>query len=93
VSLAGLLLIFSGFLFTQATSFPQATTDDATINRYRNAARFALVPMVLCFGLAALGIRWLLTPSPGLFTVVWGAFLLLLIVTALYGAYVLLCYL
>lgn len=38
VALAGLLLVFSGFLFAQAESFPPEHTDDATINRYKSAA-------------------------------------------------------
>ena len=93
VSLAGLLLVFSGFLFTQAASFPQATTDDATINRYRNAARFGVAPMGLCLLLSALALCWLLNPSHAIFRTVWIGFLLLLAVTAGYGAYVLLRYL
>jgi ABC-type transport system involved in cytochrome bd biosynthesis fused ATPase/permease subunit len=44
VALAGLLLVFSGFLFSQAAAFPPATTDDAIINRFRNVGRCGLIP-------------------------------------------------
>ncbi len=37
VGLAGLLLVFSGFLFAQAEAFPRATTDNATINKFKKA--------------------------------------------------------
>jgi hypothetical protein len=45
VGLAGLLLVFSGFLFSQAASFPPDTSDKI-INKYRNVARVAIYPFL-----------------------------------------------
>ena len=43
VALAGLLLVFSGFLYSHAESFPPTTSDRVT-DRYKGAAKLGLVP-------------------------------------------------
>jgi hypothetical protein len=48
VSLAGLLLIFSGFLFSQASGFDPDSTPDKIIDAYRNAARAGVAPFLMC---------------------------------------------
>ena len=48
VGLAGLLLVFSGLLFSQAAAFPKDTTPDDVIDRFRGAGRIALWPFLLC---------------------------------------------
>ena len=48
VSLAGLLLIFSGFLFSQAAGFDPDHTPDKMIDAYRNAARVGVLPFLMC---------------------------------------------
>lgn len=93
VSLAGLLLVFSGFLFAQATGFDPEHTSDAVINKYRNAAKFGVLPFLMCLILAVVAVWWLLAPSALLLTISWVGFMALLIVTAVYGAYTILSYL
>ena len=93
MSLSGLLLIFSGFLFSQSTSFDSATVDETTIDKYRNAAKFGVLPFVLCLGLSAASLVWLLHPSHALIGVIIWGFLALLVLTAAYGGYVILKYL
>jgi hypothetical protein len=93
VSLAGLLLIFSGFLFAQADGFDSDRTSDKTINHYRNAGRFGAIPFLLCMVLAAVSLWWLHSPSLVLLGVSWIGFLILLAITALYGGYTILRYL
>lgn len=93
VSLAGLLLVFSGFLFSQATAFDPEHTKVATINRYRNAARFGVFPFIVCMALACISLWWLLSPSHVLLCISTIGFLATLVLTACYGAYVILKYL
>jgi hypothetical protein len=93
VSLAGLLLIFSGFLFSQASSFPPASTDDEMIDRYRNAGRFGVLPFLMCLALAGVAVWWLRSPSETLLFICWIGFIALLAVTAAYGSYTILRYL
>lgn len=93
VALAGLLLVFAGFVFSQASTFPPENTDDETITRYENAGKMGLLPFVLALADAAVCLCWLLWRIPCLFpTAAWGFFLLLLL-TAGYGAVLLLRYL
>lgn len=93
VSLAGLLLVFSGFLFSQSASFDQETVDEELINRYRRAAKFGVVPFGLCLGLSAAALWWLRNPSDMAFAVILIGFVALLVITAGYGGYVILKYL
>jgi hypothetical protein len=93
VGLAGLLLIFSGFLFAQAASFPRATTDDEIIDKFRNAGRFAVVPFVVCLAVAAIATSWMLSPSPTGFAWASYGFLAALALSAGYGGLVILKYL
>lgn len=89
VALAGLLLLFSGFVFSQAEGFPKATTDDATINRYRNVGRFGLIPFLLCLVVAALSVIWFWHPSPCVYFASLIGCMILLISSAAYGLIVL----
>lgn len=93
VSLAGLLLVFTGFLLAQAATFPRSTTENSVIRRYKYAAQFGVVPFLGCFVVALAAVAWLLTPTPLLFQVAWIGFVGLAIVTATYGAFVILKYL
>jgi len=93
VALAGLLLVFSGFLFTQAASFPPATTDDKIIDKYRNAGRFGIWPFLLSIFTAILAMLWLLWCVSPLYWTSVACFFLLLVFTAVYGAIVLRSYL
>lgn len=93
VGLAGLLLVVAGFVFAQAGSFPPETTDDETIARYERAGKVGLVPFGLSLTEAGLCLAWLLHRSSGLYAVSVAGFLLLLVLTALYGFILLLRYL
>lgn len=93
VGLAGLLLVVAGFVFAQANSFPAATTDDALIDRYERAGKLGLIPFLLSLGEAAICLVWLIHKSPYLYGVLVAGFLLLLLLTAIYGAVLLLRYL
>src|SRR5258708_4751663 len=93
VGLAGLLLIFSGFLFAQAAAFPPETTDDATINKYRNAGRLGVVPFLLALAVAALAFAWLIHPATCVYFVSICGFGALLLLSAVYGTFVLIRYL
>lgn len=89
MSLAGLLLVFCGFLFSQADSFP-STTDDAVIGRYKLAARIGVIPILACLAVAFFSVLWLHEPSEWAFKFTWVGFLALLIATGSYGAYTIL---
>ncbi len=93
VGLAGLLLVVSGFVFAQANSFPSATTDDTLLARYERAAKLGLVPFILSLAEAGLCLIWLLHTSPCTYVMLVGMFFLLLVLTAMYGAMLLLRYL
>jgi hypothetical protein len=89
VALAGLLLVFSGFVFAQADSFPKASTDDAIINRYRNVGRAGLVPFLFSLSVAAVNVVWFICPNKNLYIVSVYGFLFLLTGTAGYAIAVL----
>ena len=96
VGLAGLLLVFCGFMFGQAAIFPPATTDDAMIDRYKNAGRQAIWPFLMALGVAVAATIWLAWPAlshSAFYVGVVAAFVVLLIVTAIYGAVVIKFYL
>jgi hypothetical protein len=85
VALAGLLLVFSGLLFTQAAAFPADTTDNSTIERFRRAARLACWPFSLWLAIAAMSLAWLLCPGKIEYAVTCIGFFVLLVVTVTYG--------
>jgi hypothetical protein len=83
-ALAGLLLVFSGFIFSQASSFP-ATTDDTIIARYTKAARLGIYPFLGFLGTTLLCVAWLLHPDGRVFAFCVALFVLLVIGTGVYG--------
>lgn len=93
VSLAGLLLIFSGFLFSQAAGFDPDNTPDKIIDKYRRAARFGVFPFFICLALAGISIWWLRSPNNNLLAICLYGFISLLAITAGYGGYTILRYL
>jgi|SRR5580704_6292864 hypothetical protein len=93
VGLAGLLLVFSGYVFAQAAAFPPATTDDKIINRFRNAGRFGLWPFLLALTDSVISMIWLVHPGCHIYIVSVAVFFLLLVGTAAYGAVLLKFYL
>jgi len=93
VGLGGLLLVFCGLLFAQAASFPPATTDDVKINKYRNAGRLGLWPFLGATLDSLLVVVWFFCQNSSMYFVALGLFVVLLVVTALYGAVVIRSYL
>lgn len=53
LALAGILLVFIGFIYSQAESFPSGT-DQKIIRRYKGIAKVGLIPFVLAIALAGI---------------------------------------
>jgi hypothetical protein len=92
VSIAGLLLIFTGFLFSQAAGFPPSTPD-TTIEKFRNAARVGVLPFAAAMLVAIISFTWVVTGSPTAYTFSVVGFFILLSLALLYGAGTMLLYL
>jgi hypothetical protein len=84
MALAGLLLIFSGFLFGQAALFPPETSDSVP-NGYKAAARGGLIPFAASLIVAVLALAYWFVPSPCLADAVLILFGVLAIATIGFG--------
>jgi hypothetical protein len=84
-SMAGLLLVFSRFMFSQASSFP-SVTDDRILHRYTNVGQLAVYPFCGFLITTLLAIAWLLYPAPALYAVCITFFVVLVVGTGIYGA-------
>ena len=93
VSLAGLLLVFSGFIIAQVNTFDPERTPDWKISGYRFAARVGLLPFVVCLAVAGMTVAWTLRPNVVLLDLSVGGFFVSLFGSAVYGVYSLLRYL
>ena len=87
--LASLLLVFIGFLLSQAASFPP-TVADSVSQTFVNRARLGLVPVGLC-GVAMLASwGWLFDPGSVLllktWTIAFGTALVAFVAYAVYAA-------
>ncbi len=92
VAIAGLVLVFTGFHFSQAAKFPPSTPD-ALVKKFRNAARRGAVPFCSAMVIAMTSFTWMVTGSAAAFTFsIWG-FGVVLFVTLSYGAGTILLYL
>jgi cell division protein FtsW (lipid II flippase) len=87
VGLGGLLLVFSGFIFVQASSFP-STTDNRIIKKYTKAARWGIYPFLGFLVVTVLSVVWLLHPWKCLYVICVSLFLILVAGTGVYGAVV-----
>ena len=83
-ALAGLLLVFGGFIFAQAASFP-SSTDDQIIDKYTKAGRLAIFPFWGFLITMLLSMGWLLHPSQCVYAVCVSLFIILVIGTGVYG--------
>lgn len=81
VSLAGLLLVFIGFLFSQVNS----GMSDVLQGRYKRAARFGLIPFLASLALSIAATTYWLSPSAGLAHFVIVASMALVIAVGIYG--------
>ncbi len=84
VSLGGLLLIFSGYLYAQAAIMP-VKTPNTVLNRYRNAARVGLFPFTLSLALAGFSIYYWFAPCVVVAHIILFAFAALIVGTIVYG--------
>ena len=84
VSIAGLLLVFCGFLFGQAAIFPP-TTPDAIIERFRRGGRIGIAPFLGSLAVATCSFTWLLFGQSWMYWVAVDGFALVLVATAVYG--------
>ena len=83
-ALAGLILVFGGFIFSQAASFPPTTADEV-IEKYTKAGRWAIYPFWGFLITTLLSVWWMLRQSECVYAVCVGLFILLVIGTGLYG--------
>jgi hypothetical protein len=85
-ALAGLLLIFSGFLFGEAASLPR-TTDDAILDKLKRSARIAIAPFCGFLVTTLLSIIWMIHPNPSVYWINTVLFLMLVTATGIYGVW------
>jgi hypothetical protein len=85
VALAGLLLIFSGFLFSQAAGMDPSITPDKTIRAFKEAARGGLYPFAASLILAVLAVGYWLFPNHCFSIAVVVLFAILSLATVAYG--------
>ena len=83
-TLAGLLLVFSGFIFAQAASFPSDTSEKIT-GRYTKAGRLAIIPFWGFLATTLMAVIWLMFPTHCLFVFTSTLFCLLVAWTGVYG--------
>jgi hypothetical protein len=83
-ALAGLLLVFSGFIFSQAASFPSTTSNTVTA-KYVRAGRLGLYPFLGFLITTLLSVMWLLWPNHCVLVFCVGLFSVLVIWTGVYG--------
>jgi len=86
VGLAGLLLIFAGFLFAQAATMPPDTSD-LTLQRYRSVGRWGMAPFTASLVIAAVAAFWFAIPCPPWWFAVYAvrSFVVLAVATIAYG--------
>ena len=84
-TLAGLLLIFGGYLFAQASSFPP-DTDDAVIQKYTRVGRFAVWPFLGFIISTVLCVAWLIDAQVCVYWSCIVIFLVSVVITGIYGA-------
>lgn len=69
-ALAGILLIFVGLLFARADTIPSEFPDSVS-QKFRNAAGYGLVPVVVCCVVMMLGYEWLFCPTSAFLRASW----------------------
>lgn len=92
VALAGLLLVFCGFVFSRAASFPPGTSDTVK-QKWKNAALWGLLPFLMSIADAMLAVAWFVWQCPALYHWTLGVFCLVLFFTAGYGVVIMWKYL
>jgi len=83
-ALAGLILVFGGFIFSQAASFPSSTSDEI-IGKYTRAGRLAIYPFWGFLSTTLLSIGWMLWQSNCIYVFCVVLFSILVVGTGVYG--------
>jgi len=89
VGLAGLLLVFVGFVLSRVETFDRVQKQ----RTYRKIARLGIIPFLMALLSAGLCLGWILLPSVDLYAIVIYSFSFSLILTAVYGVVAFLVYL
>jgi hypothetical protein len=82
VGLAGILLVFVGFIYSHGESF----SSDTTKGKYKFAAKLGLIPFTVSLVAAWFGLRWLETSYHADYVVSLWSFKACLVLTLVYGA-------
>jgi hypothetical protein len=85
VAIAGLVLVFCGFLFSQADGFPPDTSD-SIIEKYRTCGKLGTVPFLVSMIVAGLSFWWLCSPNSCAYRLNIFGFVIVLASTSIYGA-------
>lgn len=85
-TLAGLLLIFSGFLFSDALSYPSSTAD-TIIQKVKKSAQLAVFPFCGFLLTTILSTLWLVYPNHFLYCFCVIVFLLDVVASGIYGTW------
>lgn len=81
VGLAGILLVFVGFVYSRSETFDL----EATRTKYARVAKVGIVPFLLSLASAALCLRWMLYQSATSYNLALCSFYWCMGLTALYG--------
>ena len=84
-ALAGLVLVFSGFLISQYMALDPESTSDKQIGKLRNFARFGAAPFLFSVLSGGLSFSWLVSPWKVYYDLAVYSFEALGIVTSIYG--------
>ena len=84
-AIAGLILIFCGFLFAQAAIFPPETSDK-TIQKFTRCGRLGVIPFMLSMAVTAISFYWLLHPGDSVFACNAVLFWATILLTVVYGS-------
>jgi len=69
--IAGLLLVFVGFIIVKVEALPEANTSNAVIRKYELAAKAGIVPLVTLAAVILASYGWLFYPTNSLLFFVW----------------------
>ncbi len=88
VGLAGILLVFVGFIFTRSEGFEVVSR----ARKYQMVGKLGLIPFAVAIGCAWICLQWFLGPSALLYSLAIWSFQGCLVLTGLYGIVALLFY-
>jgi hypothetical protein len=86
-ALAGLVLVFSGFLVSQYMALNPETTEQKRINKLRRFAKCGVLPFVCSIVSGVFSFMWLIHPGQTYYDYAIYTFETLGVVTAIYGIF------